>query len=106
MVHADLHVHTDHSDGTLSLEAVPEAATAAGVSVVGVTDHDRFHPGFDAPVEEREGIILVRGIELRVETPEQRIDLLGYGVEPTAALREETDPWHGHCLEMVRHMDR
>lgn len=90
MVHADLHVHTDNSDGTLSLDAVPAAAREAGVSVVGVTDHDRFSPVLEAPVEEREGVLVVHGIELRVETSAQRVDLLGYGVEPTRALREET----------------
>jgi hypothetical protein len=91
MVYADLHVHTDNSDGTLSLGEVPAAAARSGVSVVGVTDHDRFHPGFDAPVVEREGVVLVHGIELRVGAPGQRADLLGYGVEPTADLRHEVD---------------
>lgn len=91
MVHADLHVHTDNSDGTLSLDEVPAAAKASNVAVVGVTDHDRYHPDLDAPVARREGIVLVHGIELRVETPTQRVDLLGYGVEPTDALRAEID---------------
>lgn len=102
MVHADLHVHTDLSDGTLSLSEVPAVATKAGVSVVGVTDHDRFHPGFDAPIEERDGIVLVRGIELRVETPEQRVDLLGYGVEPTEDLKAETERLQANRIERGR----
>lgn len=91
MVYADLHVHTTNSDGSLSLGAVPAAARAAGVSVVGVTDHDRLHPDLEAPLTEREGVRLIQGIELRTETPTQRIDLLGYGLNPTAALRAETD---------------
>lgn len=91
MVYADLHVHTDNSDGALSLSAVPEAARRAGVSVVGVTDHDRLHPDLDRPVTDRDGITIVHGIELRVETPTQRVDLLAYGVEPTPALVAEID---------------
>ncbi len=91
MVHADLHVHTDNSDGTLALGEVPEAAARAGVAVVAVTDHDRSHPGFDGAVMEWDGVRLVHGIELRVETPDQRVDLLGYGLEPTEALRSEID---------------
>jgi len=92
MVYADLHVHTDCSDGRLTLSAVPEAARRAGVSVVAVTDHDRVHPGFEAPVQRHESgddepVTLVRGVELRVESPAGRVDLLGYGVEPTAELR-------------------
>ncbi|RXK50608.1 PHP domain-containing protein [Halorientalis pallida] len=88
MVVADLHVHTTRSDGTLTLEAVPEAARSAGVEVVALTDHDRMQPALDAPVTEREGITVVHGIELRVDAGDLRVDLLGYGVDPTPALTE------------------
>ncbi|WP_353634875.1 PHP domain-containing protein [Halobacterium sp. NMX12-1] len=91
MVYADLHVHTQHSDGTLTLDEVPAAAREAGVSAVAVTDHDRVHPGFRAPVEERGGVEVVAGIELRVEAGDQRLDLLGYGVTPTDDLVAETE---------------
>ena len=86
MPYADLHVHTTRSDGSLDLDEIPDAARRADVAVVAVTDHDRLQP-FDAPVVERDGVTIVNGIELRVETPEgQRVDLLGYGVEPTGEL--------------------
>ncbi|WP_254762343.1 PHP domain-containing protein [Natrinema marinum] len=86
MPYADLHVHTTRSDGSLALEAVPEVARRDGVSVVAVTDHDRVQP-FDGPVVERDGVTLLHGIELRVGTEGgQRIDLLGYGLEPSAEL--------------------
>jgi predicted metal-dependent phosphoesterase TrpH len=88
MVVADLHVHTTRSDGSLTLEALPAAAARAGVDAVAVTDHDRIQPALDGPVTEREGVTVVHGIELRVETDTQRLDLLGYGVEATDALRE------------------
>lgn len=91
MPHADLHVHTDRSDGTLALEAVPDAARRNGVAVVGLTDHDRLQPDLGAPVVVREGVTLVHGIELKVEAGDQRLDLLGYGVEPTVALTAELE---------------
>jgi len=91
MVYADLHVHTRLSDGTLTLETIPDAAEAAGVEVVGVTDHDRFHPDFDGPVVERDGVTLIHGIELRVEAADGRVDLLGYGLERTDALQAEVE---------------
>jgi predicted metal-dependent phosphoesterase TrpH len=90
MVVADLHVHTTRSDGTLTQSDLPEAAERAGIDAVAITDHDRIQPGLD-PVTRRDGITLIHGIELRVQTDRQRLDLLGYGVEPTAALREECD---------------
>ncbi|RLM96697.1 PHP domain-containing protein [Haloarcula sp. Atlit-7R] len=89
MVVADLHVHTTRSDGTLTLDSVPAAARQAGVEVVAVTDHDRLQPALDGPVTERDGVTLLHGIELRVETETQRLDLLGYGVDPTDELRAE-----------------
>jgi hypothetical protein len=91
MVYADLHVHTRQSDGTLTLETLPGAARDSGVEVVAVTDHDRYHPDLDDPIVERGGITLIHGIELRVEADTQRVDLLGYGLEPTNALQTEID---------------
>jgi hypothetical protein len=88
---ADLHVHTTASDGRLSLGAVPAATTAAGLEAVALTDHDRYHERLDAPVVEWEGVTVVRGIELRVAAGDQRLDLLGYAVDPTPALEAELD---------------
>ncbi len=38
----DLHVHTDASDGTASLEEMVEAAKARGLEYIAITDHARF----------------------------------------------------------------
>lgn len=88
MVYADLHVHTDNSDGECSFSGILSAARTLGISVLGITDHDRLHPVLDAPVTEHDDITVVHGIELRVQAPEQRVDLLAYGVKPTDALCE------------------
>jgi len=104
--HADLHVHTTRSDGQLTLEALPAAARRADVAVTAVTDHDRLHPDLDAPVVEREGVPIVNGIELRVAAPHERIDLLGYGVDPDAAgdLRAECRRLQDDRIERARAM--
>ncbi len=88
---ADLHVHTTVSDGTLTLEALPEAAQRAGIQVVAVTDHDRIHPELDGPLSQREGVTILRGIELRVDAGFGAVDLLGYGLRETDALIAELD---------------
>jgi len=90
MVYADLHVHTTRSDGTLDPDAVVPAARDAGLAAVAVTDHDRLHPDLP-PVSDHGDVELVHGIELRVETQVEQIDLLGYGVTPTDALTDELD---------------
>jgi hypothetical protein len=91
MVVADLHVHTTNSDGTLTLAEVPAVARDAGLDAVAVTDHDRLHPDLDGPVVKRDGILVIHGIELRVDAGDQRVDLLGYGVRPTEALQAECE---------------
>ncbi|QLG49671.1 PHP domain-containing protein [Natrinema halophilum] len=102
MPFADLHVHTTRSDGSLELEAIPEAAHRGGVEIVAVTDHDRAQP-FDEPVVERDGVTLIHGIELRVETNGgQRIDLLGYGLEPSADLEAILDDIQTNRIERGR----
>ncbi|WP_224270534.1 PHP domain-containing protein [Haloprofundus salinisoli] len=102
---ADLHVHTTASDGQLTLEEVPAAARAGGVDWVAVTDHDTVHPELDAPVSVRDGVTVIRGLELRVDVSERtlaggwtesdiagmQVDLLGYGVRRTAALTDELE---------------
>ena len=102
MPYADLHVHTTRSDGSLELEEVPAAARRAGVDVVAVTDHDRIQP-FDTPAIERDGVTVVHGIELRVETESgQRLDLLGYAIEPTTDLEALVDRIQTNRIERGR----
>ncbi len=102
MPYADLHVHTTRSDGTLEFEEVPAAARRAGLEVVALTDHDRLQP-FEGAVVEREGVRIVHGIELRVEAADGlRVDLLGYGVEPTDDLEAVVDAVQGNRRERGR----
>ncbi|MFC7134671.1 MULTISPECIES: PHP domain-containing protein [Salinibaculum] len=102
MVVADLHVHTTNSDGSLTLETIPDAARAADVGTVAVTDHDRVHPDLRTPVAVVDGITVVHGIELRVDSPAGKVDLLGYGVERTDELVAEVDRLQENRIERAR----
>lgn len=106
---ADLHLHTTASDGVLTVSELPGAAREAGLDWISVTDHDRIHPELDAPVvsmgdETDTPLRVVRGIELRVEAGDQRLDLLGYGVRDTDALRSETERLQRDRIERARSM--
>lgn len=102
MVVADLHIHTRQSDGTLTLDQVPAAATEAEVDAVAITDHDRVHPGLSDPIIELDGITVIRGIELRVQTETERLDLLGYGVSLTDELETLTTHLQQNRKERAR----
>ena len=99
---ADLHIHTTASDGTLTVAELSDAAKQADITWLAVTDHDRIHPDLDAPVTNRDGVSIIRGIELRVETDRQRLDLLGYGVESTDALVAECDRLQQNRVDRAR----
>ncbi|WP_396611065.1 PHP domain-containing protein [Haloferax sp. S1W] len=99
---ADLHLHTTASDGRLTIDELPAAARAGGVEVVAVTDHDRYHPNLDAPIVEREGVTIIHGIELRVDAGDRRVDLLGYGVDPTPNLTAEIERLQEDRVERAR----
>lgn len=99
---ADLHLHTTNSDGILTLERLPGAARGADLDAVAVTDHDRVHPAIESPVLARDGLTIIHGIELRVETDRQRIDLLGYGVERTDGIVALTEGLQINRIERAR----
>lgn len=64
-VFADLHVHTDHSDGTQPLERVLRDARDRGIRVVAITDHDTVTHWDEVRRRSEElGIEPVRGVEL------------------------------------------
>ena len=75
----DLHSHTSASDGTLSPAELIEAAAAAQLEALAITDHDTFS-GYDAavPLAAEAGIELICGIELSVKWRGRSVHLLGY----------------------------
>jgi len=75
----DLHSHTNESDGSCSPSQLVDEAVRAGVTVLGITDHDTF-AGFDqaVPVARERGLELICGIELSTKLNGQSVHLLGY----------------------------
>lgn len=79
----DLHAHSTASDGTQPPAQVVASARAAGLDVVALTDHDTtsgWAEATDAAV--REGVALVRGIEISCEREGTSVHLLGYLTDP------------------------
>jgi 3',5'-nucleoside bisphosphate phosphatase len=75
----DLHSHTNESDGSCSPAQLLERASACGVDVLAITDHDTF-AGYDCAVllAPKHNIDLICGIELSTKFRGQSVHLLGY----------------------------
>src|SRR5438445_1274138 len=78
-MHADLHLHTNFSDGTYSPEELVAQAARHRLSAVALTDHDtvegcaRTRAGCEAA-----GIEFIPGTELTAEQDENELHILGY----------------------------
>jgi 3',5'-nucleoside bisphosphate phosphatase len=101
----DLHTHSSYSDGGDAPAALVANAAAAGVRVLGLTDHDTIAGLAEtAAAAKRAGIDFLPGVEISTSLPldptrpERRlpIHLLGYAVDPTH--HELRDTLAAHAL--------
>src|SRR5690606_8889804 len=79
----DLHCHSTASDGLLPPARVVEAASAAGLTAIALTDHDTT-AGLAAAraAGARLGVRVIGGCEFSVAAPWGEMHLLGYFLEP------------------------
>ncbi|MBF4161901.1 PHP domain-containing protein [Nocardioides acrostichi] len=80
----DLHTHSRCSDGTQSPTELVQAAAAAGLDVLGLTDHDTAEGWAEAGTAAREhGLTLVPGMEISTRLDGRGVHLLAYLPDPT-----------------------
>lgn len=109
---ADLHLHSNHSDGTESPAEVVRQAHAHGVRTLALTDHDRstgWGEAGDAAVVR--GMTFIPGMELSAKHEWRSVHVLGYLFDPMdEALRAETDRIRGDRIgraeRIVRNIGR
>lgn len=79
---ADLHVHTNLSDGTFSPERVVEHSKAKGLDAIAITDHDCCKGIDPAIIIGRElDVEIIPGVELTAELEESEVHILGYFID-------------------------
>jgi len=82
-IYADLHAHTTASDGEFSPEQLAEAAAAAGVKVLAVTDHDTTAGLVRAEARGKElGVEIIPGCELTAYLRGVELHILAYFFNP------------------------
>jgi len=80
--YADLHLHTDRSDGVLSPDQVVLQANRSGLSTIAITDHDTLEgikPALSAG--KRYNVEVIPGLELSAESEGDEIHILGYFID-------------------------
>ena len=78
----DLHTHSSASDGTETPAALVRAASAAGLDVVAITDHDTNRGWAEAEAALPRGLRLVRGAEISCVWNGISLHLLAYLFDP------------------------
>ena len=81
----DLHMHTNHSDGTDSVEELLKNAEKKHLEVISITDHDSIDAYHE--IDENPSLrslysgTLIVGTELRALYHKHNIEVLGYGID-------------------------
>ncbi|MGW8484307.1 PHP domain-containing protein [Microbacterium sp. NPDC055903] len=109
---SDLHLHSNHSDGTETPGEVVRQAHAHGVRTLALTDHDRTTGWTEAgDAAESLGMTFLPGMELSAKHEWRSVHVLGYLFDPAdAALVAETDRIRGDRIgraeRIVRNIGR
>ncbi|OQX88250.1 hypothetical protein B6D60_02500 [candidate division KSB1 bacterium 4484_87] len=75
----DLHIHSNHSDGSLNVEQIFDYAQKAGLKAISITDHDNISALSEAnKLSMQRGIEFVNGVEISARGENQDMHLLGY----------------------------
>jgi hypothetical protein len=83
ILNADLHCHSVVSDGTLTPEALAERASANGVELWALTDHDEIGGQARAAAAARAcGMRYLTGVEISVTFLNQTVHIVGLGFDP------------------------
>jgi predicted metal-dependent phosphoesterase TrpH len=83
LLNADLHSHSNVSDGTLDPEAVAARAHAGGVELWSLTDHDEL--GGQQRAREAAldlGMCYLAGVEISVSFAGETVHIVGLGIDP------------------------
>lgn len=83
-MNADLHCHSNVSDGQLTPAEVAQRAHAGGVTLWALTDHDVVAGQAQARSEaESLGMAYVSGVEISVTWASRTVHIVGLGIDPS-----------------------
>ena len=78
----DLHVHSNHSDGTYSVKELVLYAKEKGLKAIALTDHDTVSGIEEALMYSEEiGQLVIPGIEISVDNGNSELHILGLNID-------------------------
>jgi predicted metal-dependent phosphoesterase TrpH len=79
---ADLHMHTIHSDGTLTPPELVKRGKSAGLTTISITDHDNVGGINEAKtIGDELGLEVIAGVELSAAVDDQDVHILAYFID-------------------------
>jgi predicted metal-dependent phosphoesterase TrpH len=109
---ADLHIHSDWSDGSMTIPRIVKTAKALGLAAIAITDHDTTAGWEEAGEEEKkQGLKVIPGIEVSAFDPGtgRKVHILGYGMRDRETVETACRPYledrrraNGEALSLIR----
>ena len=108
MMKVDLHLHSNWSDGSLSVARLFRYAKDTGLDAIAITDHDSMEGCEEARTQgEKQGLTVIPAVEISAYNPEtgRKAHILGYNIknpqEINSACRPFIEARHDKNLEAV-----
>ena len=109
---ADLHIHTNASDGRLSPQEIVALAVKFGLDVISITDHDTVNGIAPAIVaaEAFPSLTIIPGVEISTDVPRGEVHVLGYFIDYkdkdlVSALHRMRESRQGRAQKMIVKLD-
>ena len=112
ILNADLHCHSVVSDGTLTPEEIAQRASANGVELWALTDHDEIGGQARAAAAAKAcGMRYLTGVEISVTFLHQTVHIVGLGFDPdnealAAGLQHTRGGRRARAMDMAKDLER
>lgn len=89
---ADLHIHSNFSDGSVPIPEIIEKAAAKGLDVIAITDHDTF--SHFTQIQKNEKLKIIPGLEMSAIDRNNgvHVHILGYNIQAKEPVEALTQP--------------
>ena len=82
MIKADLHIHSNFSDGSDTIPELIKNIKVAGINIFALTDHDTIGGLSEIAKHLPNDIKFIKGVELTCKTKDIKCHILGYNINP------------------------